>query len=98
LPFLTLDIWNYRPEEEVQKAQAYDEPMAVMFLSDITGTSLEKKNKEIRDKLKASNSLIKLITINGFDEMLPREWIRQAIGVIYELICASLSHHYHHAV
>jgi hypothetical protein len=97
LPFLTLDIWNYRPEEEVQKAQAY-EPMAVMFLSDITGTSLEKKNKEIRDKLKASNSLIKLITINGFDEMLPREWIRQAIGVIYELICASLSHHYHHAV
>jgi hypothetical protein len=30
--------------------------------------------------------------------MLPREWIRQAIGVIYELICASLSHHYHHAV
>ena len=79
----------------MQKARAYDEPMIVMFLRlcywyhkcDITGAILEKKNKEIRDKLKASNSLIKLITINGFHDMLPREWIRQAIGVIYELIC-----------
>jgi hypothetical protein len=106
LPFFTADIWNYGPEEEEQKARAYDEPMVIMFLRlcywyhkcDIIGTSLEKKNKEIRSRLKVSRSLIKLIKTTGFDRVLPREWICQAIAVIYELICAALSHRSHHMV
>jgi hypothetical protein len=106
LPFFTADIWNYRSEEEAQKARAYDEPMVLMFLRlcywyhkcDIISASLKEKHKEIRNKLKVSGALINVIRTSGFDNALSREWIRQAIGVIYELICASVSHHYDHYV
>jgi len=106
LPFFTADIWNYRPEKAEQEVRAYYEPMIVSFLRlcywyhkcDIISTSLEKKNKEVRSKLKVWQSLIDLIRTQGLDEPLPREWIRQAIGVIYELSCASLSHRCGHTI
>ena len=106
LPFFTADIWNYRPERAEQEVRAYCEPMIAAFLRlcywyhkcDIITTSLEKKNKEIRSKLKVWQSLIDLIKTKGLDELLPREWIRQAIGIIYELSCASLSHRYRHTI
>ena|GEM_PF-4916703 len=50
---------------------------------------LEKKNKEIRDKLRVLNRLLKSIKSDGLDE-LTKEWFRQVIGVVYELACASL--------
>jgi hypothetical protein len=65
---------------------------------DIISASLHEKHKEIRNKLKVSDALINEIRTSDFYNTLSREWMRQAIGVIYELICASVSHHYHHYV
>jgi hypothetical protein len=106
VPFISADISDYDPRKEVQKSRAVYEPLVVMFLrlcywyykcDGITPT-LERKNKEIRNKLKVSNSLMNIIKSRGFDSKLPKEWVRQAIGVIYELICASLSYDYHQLV
>jgi hypothetical protein len=112
LPFFAADILDYDPREEAQKTRAAYEPLVVMFLRlcywyhkcDIITSSLASKNKEVRDKLKVSNSLLDLIRFlleirrSGFNTDRLKEWMRQAIGVVYELICASLSHDCHQSI
>jgi hypothetical protein len=60
--------------------------------------NLEKKKKEIRDKLKVSNNLIDLLKQYGPEQNNVREWIRQAVGVIYQLMCAGFSDQYNKKV
>jgi hypothetical protein len=105
LPFFVFDITNFDLDIDGQKLKAYEEPMIVMFLRLCywyhkcnIRSGLGKKNKEIRDKLKISNTLIDLIKTHGFNNSYVREWLRQAIGIIYELICASLSDHYNRKI
>lgn len=96
LPFFAGDIWDYDPKEEVQKTRAVYEPLVVIFLRlcywyhkcyTIT-PSLESKNKEIRNKLKVSDALVSIIKNSGFGDNQYKEWVRQATGVVYELMCA----------
>lgn len=98
LPFFTFDITNFTPDIKRQKAKAVEEPMIAMFLRlcywyhkcDHKST-LQKKKKEIRDKLKVSNDLVKLIRTRGLYDSKVREWLRQSVGVIYELMSAALA-------
>ena len=92
LPFFRLDIRNF-----YNLTLNVGEPLAVVFLrlcywyyKCSIKYNLEKKNKEIRDKLKVSNDLIDSITNNGLGDSKAKEWFRQVVGVIYELMCASL--------
>ena len=93
LPFFRLDIYNY-----YNWTQDAGEPLVVVFLrlcywyyKCSIKYNLEKKNKEIRDKLKVSNDVIDSITNNGLGDSKAKEWFRQVVGVVYELMCASLS-------
>lgn len=100
LPFFVSDILDYSPNEEEQKKRAAYEPLVVMFLRlcywyqkcDLIDPSLVNKNKEIRDKLKISKSLVSILKSHSYNVDRLKEWVRQAIGVVYELINASLSH------
>jgi hypothetical protein len=96
LPFFKLDINNY-----YSLALNIGEPLVVVFLrlcywyyKCSIKYNLEKKNKEIRDKVKVSNDLIDSITKNGLGDSKAKEWFRQVVGVVYELMCASLSGQY----
>jgi hypothetical protein len=92
LPFFRLDKRNFN-----NLPLNVWEPLVVVFLRlcywyykcDIK-YNLEKKNKEIRDKLKVSETLIDSITNNGLRDSKAKEWFRQVVGVVYELMCASL--------
>jgi hypothetical protein len=95
LPFFLMDIRNFFQVDE--KLNASQEPLVVVFLRLCywyyrcsIKYNLEKKNKEIRDKLKVSNTVIDSIKNNGLDSK-PTEWFRHVVGVVYELMCASLS-------
>ena len=96
LPFFLIDIRNFSPQVD-RALNALEEPLVVVFLrlcywyyKCSIKYYLEKKNKEIRDKLKVSNDLIDSITNNGLGDSKAKEWFRQVVGVIYELMCASL--------
>jgi hypothetical protein len=100
LPFFVGDLLEYSPNAQEQKKRGAYEPLIVMFLRlcfwyekcDLIGPSLTKKNKEIRNKLKVSDPFVNILkSRNGYAHRL-KEWVRQAIGVVYELINASLSH------
>jgi hypothetical protein len=94
LPFFLMDIRNFFQVDE--KLNAPQEPLVVVFLRLCywyyrcsIKYNLEKKNKEIRDKLKVSNTVIDSIKNNGLDSKAT-EWFRHVVGVVYELMCASL--------
>jgi hypothetical protein len=96
LPFFLIDIRNFSPQVD-RTLNALEEPLVVVFLrlcywyyKCSIKYNLEKKNKEIRDKLKVSNDLIDSITNNGLGDSKAKESFRQVVGVIYELMCASL--------
>jgi hypothetical protein len=94
-PFFRLDVRNRNFYKLAR------EPLVVVFLrlcywyyKCSTEYNLAKKNKEIRDKLKVSDTLIDSITNNGVGDSKTKEWFRQVVGVVYELMCASLSGQY----
>jgi hypothetical protein len=99
LPFFLIDIRNFYQVGSI--LNALEEPLIVVFLrlcywyyKCTIEYNLEKKNKEIRDKLKVSDTRIDSITNNGLGNSKAKEMFRQAVGVVYELMCASLSGQY----
>lgn len=86
LPFFAADIWYFRANEISE--DLLKEPFVVLFLRLCYWTykcsrkrNLEKKKKEIRDKLKVSNKLINLLKRSGLHSKDAREWIRQGVAI-----------------